>query len=50
VYDWSGDANLEKNVLPEDPWELVEFFSFAVLLLHGCSLSMTLDEVSPLLL
>jgi hypothetical protein len=27
------------------PWELVVLFSFAVLLSHGCTLGMTLDEV-----
>jgi hypothetical protein len=42
-------VNLEKNDLPEIPWELVVLFSFAVLSL-GCSLDMTLDEVPLLLL
>jgi hypothetical protein len=50
VKDCSGEVNLEKNVNPKIPWETVVLFSFAVLLSHGCSLDMALNEVSLLLL
>jgi hypothetical protein len=39
-------VNLKKNVLPEDPLGAL----CALLLLHGCSLNMTLDEVYLFLL